>query len=146
MASYIDLLEKAFIVFRLGPLSRNLRNELKKSRKIYFYDVGVRNAVIKQFNPISLRNDTGALWENFLMAERMKMNANYGRLVNAYFWRTHAQQEIDYIEDYNGQMDVFEFKWNALKKWKLPKKFKEAYAVRCSEMIIPENYFSFVCN
>eukprot|EP01035_Chromulina_nebulosa_P040785 gene40785-55132_t len=110
---YIHLLEKAFIVFRLPSFSRNLRNELKKSRKIYFYDNGLRNAVIKQFNALAFRNDVGALWENFLVTERMKTLEYQRVFANRYFWRTHAQQEIDYIEERGGQLHAYEFKWNA---------------------------------
>ena len=100
---YINLLEKAFIVFRLPAFSRNLRNELKKSYKIYFYDNGLRNAVINQFNPVNLRNDTGQLWENWFISERMKYLNNTGQHASRFFWRTLAQQEVDYIEDANGK-------------------------------------------
>jgi uncharacterized protein len=138
--NYIRILEQAFIIFRLGPLSRNLRNELKKTRKIYFTDNGIRNAIIKQYNPIKLRNDVGALWENFVINERRKHLNNHQINVNAYFWRTHAQQEIDYIEERNGEMDAYEMKWNPSKKWKLPKSFGEAYNVRKQLIVSPENY------
>jgi uncharacterized protein len=124
---YIALLEKAFVIFRLTSLSRNLRNELKKSRKIYFYDNGIRNAVINQFNPLELRNDKGALWENFLVTERAKLLANTGKYANRFFWRTHAQQEIDYIEEENGKLSAWEFKWNDKKKVKFPASFLNAY-------------------
>lgn len=141
---YIDLLEKAFIIYRLSSLSRNLRNELKKSRKIYFYDTGLRNAVINQFSPVNLRGDTGALWENFLMSERVKILA-YQRLnVNRYFWRTHAQQEIDYIEERNGQMKAFEFKWNPKAKGKIPSTFLKAYPGSESTIITPQNAEEFL--
>lgn len=132
---YIHLLEKAFIVFRLPSFSRNLRNELKKSRKIYFYDNGLRNAVIKQFNALAFRNDIGALWENFLVTERMKTLEYQRVFANRYFWRTHAQQEIDYIEERGGQLHAFEFKWNAKAKVRMPKAFGEAY---------PEHTFAVV--
>ncbi len=138
--NYIRILEQAFIIFRLGPLSRNLRNELKKTRKIYFTDNGIRNAIIKQYNPIKLRNDVGALWENFVINERRKHLNNHQINVNAYFWRTHAQQEIDYIEERNGEMDAYEMKWNPSKKWKLPKSFGEAYNVRKQLIVSLENY------
>lgn len=123
---YIDLLEKAFIIFKLTALSRNLRNELKKSRKVYFYDNGVRNAIIKNFNPLSLRQDTGALWENFLLSERMKTNHYSGQWVNSWFWRTHSQQEIDYIEEYEGRLHAYEFEWNPSAKVRFPKTFLNA--------------------
>lgn len=141
---YIDLLEKAFIVFRLGSLSRNLRSELKKSRKIYFYDNGLRNAVINQFSPVGLRQDIGALWENFLVSERVKLLA-YSRMnVNQYFWRTHAQQEIDYIEERNGQMSAYEFKWNPKAKARISQTFLKAYPGAESKIITPENMNEFL--
>ncbi len=141
---YIDLLEKAFIIFRVGSLSRNLRTELKKSRKIYFYDNGLRNAVINQFNPAALRQDIGALWENFLMSERIKLLA-YRRInVNQYFWRTHAQQEIDYIEERNDQIHAYEFKWNPKAKAKIPSSFLQAYPGAKSATITPENIDEFL--
>lgn len=124
---YIDLLEKYYVVFRLTSFSRNLRNELKKSRKIFFWDTGVRNAVIKNFNPLHLRQDIGGLWENFLIAERLKANHYCGRPANCWFWRTHAQQEIDYIEERDGTLSAWEFKWKAAKPPRLPKSFLTAY-------------------
>ena len=108
---YIDLLEKTYVIFRVGALSRNLRKELKHGRKIYFYDNGVRNALIAQFGPIDLRPDRGALWENYLMAERRKYNDYGGKWVNPYFWRTQDQQEIDYVEEQDGNFLAWEFKW-----------------------------------
>lgn len=141
---YIDLLEKAFIIFRLGSLSRNLRNELKKSRKIYFYDNGIRNAIINQFSPVNLRADTGALWENFLVSERIKMTSYAGLNLNRYFWRTHARQEIDYIEERNGQMKAWEFKWNRKAKMKIPITFSNAYPGTDTNFITPENYQEFL--
>lgn len=124
---YIELLEKAYVVFRLNSFSRNLRNELKKSRKIYFWDTGVRNAVIRNFSPLHLRQDTGALWENFLVAERQKANWYAGRPANFWFWRTHAQQEIDYIEERDGTLRAWEFKWRAIRPPRIPRSFIEAY-------------------
>jgi uncharacterized protein len=124
---YIDLLEKAYVVFRLNSFSRNLRNELKKSRKVYFWDTGVRNAVIRNFNPLHLRQDTGALWENFLVAERQKTNWYAGRPANFWFWRTHAQQEIDYVEERDGILRAWEFKWRATRPPRIPKSFIAAY-------------------
>jgi len=141
---YIDLLEKAFIVFRLGSLSRNLRNELKKSRKIYFYDNGLRNAVINQFNPLALRQDVGALWENFMVSERVKWLAFNRIQANQYFWRTHAGQEIDYIEERNAEMNAFEFKWGNATKTKIPSTFLKAYPSAIAEVITPENMDSFL--
>ena len=141
---YIDLLEKTFVVFRLAALSRNLRNELKKSRKIYFYDNGIRNAIIKNFNPPDLRDDRGALWENFMISERMKANQYSNRLVNIWFWRTHAQQEIDFIEEYNGKLHAYEFKWNPSKKVHFSKSFLNAYPGSTTMAVTPDNYDEFI--
>jgi len=141
---YIELLEKSFIIFRLISLSRNLRNELKKSRKIYFYDNGVRNALIQNFKSLELRTDTGALWENFMVSERKKYLEYNEIYTNTYFWRTHAQQEIDYIEERNGVLYAFEFKWNEKKKAKIPNTFAEAYPQHEFQCINRENYLSFL--
>lgn len=144
VTNYIDLLEKTFVIFRLLPLSRNLRNEISSSRKIYFYDNGIRNAIINNFSPLTLRQDVGALWENFLISERIKVNHYRKRYVNTYFWRTQAQQEIDYIEESDGQFKAFEFKWNERKTSKLPAKFAEAYAPQIFEVINRQNFDSFL--
>ena len=141
---YIDLLQKCYVIFSLGGLSRNLRTELKKSRKIYFYDNGVRNAIIQQFAPAALRDDMGALWENFFIAERMKRNHYSRHLCNYYFWRTTQQQEIDLIEERDGQMTLFEMKWNPAKKASFPKTFLNAYPVAQQTVITPDNYLDFV--
>ena len=141
---YIDLLEKSYVVFRLGGLNRNLRNELKKSKKIYFYDTGVRNAVIQQFAPVQLRNDMGALWENFFIAERKKRNQYDEKFCNSYFWRTNQQQEIDLIEETDGQMTAFEMKWNTSKKAHFPKSFLDAYPVKETIVITPDNYLNYL--
>ncbi len=141
---YIQLLERSFIIFRLNSFSRNLRSELKRSRKIYFYDNGIRNAIIRQFNPLKLRNDVGALWENFLISERKKY-LHYNQIyVNSYFWRTHNQQEIDYIEERDGKVYAFEFKWNKSKIVKFPKAFIENYPDNETQLITPENYTDFI--
>lgn len=142
---YIDLLEKSFIVFQLTAFSRNIRNELKKSRKIYFYDNGIRNAIINNFNPLSLRNDNGALWENFFISERIKHNNYAGNYARSYFWRTTSQKEIDYIEEIDGAFNVFEIKWNPnKKKTKIPDEFAKNYNVREYAVITPENYIQFL--
>ncbi len=141
---YVQLLEKCFVIFQLNAFSRNLRNEIKKGRKIYFYDNGIRNAVIKNFNPLALREDTGALWENYLMSERKKSNAYHQRFVNSYFWRTHAQQEIDYIEESGGIITAIEFKWNTKAKVKCPEAFTKAYPQSEFKTINTENYPEFV--
>ncbi len=142
---YIDLLEKCYIVFRLRAFSRNLRTELKKSKKIYFYDNGIRNAVIQNFAPLSMRNDTGALWENFFISERIKANEYEGRYAKSYFWRTTQQQEIDYIEESDGQFAVFEMKWNPRKKTTpLPAAFLKTYPVAQEAVVTPENYLEWL--
>jgi predicted AAA+ superfamily ATPase len=142
---YIDLLEKCFIIFRLNGLSRNLRNELKKAKKIYFCDNGVRNAVIQQFAPVALRNDMGQLWENFFISERVKRNHYLGHHCNIYFWRTTSQQEIDYIEESDGQMSAFEMKWNPKKATvKLPEAFLKAYSVKQTAVVTTENYLDWL--
>lgn len=141
---YIDLLEKCFVVFRLGGLSRNLRTELKRAKKIYFYDNGVRNAIIQQFSPVSIRGDMGALWENFFVSERMKFNHYREHLCNRYFWRTSAQQEIDLVEECDGCMTAFEMKWNPAKKASFPKTFLEAYNVTQTVVVTPDNYLEYL--
>ena len=142
---YIELLEKCYIIFRLHGLSRNLRNELKKAKKIYFYDNGVRNAVIQQFAPLELRNDAGALWENFFISERIKRNHYQQNYCNIYFWRTKSQLEIDYIEEQNGQMRAFEMKWNPKKSnTSIPETFLNAYDVKETVVITPENYLEYL--
>lgn len=142
---YIDLLEKCYVVFRLSALSRNIRTELKKSRKIYFYDNGIRNALIHNFNPTSIRQDMGALWENFFISERIKFNHYNGRYVNTYFWRTTQQQEIDYVEETDGVMTAFEMKWNPKKaNAAIPTAFLNAYLVKETVTITPENYLTYL--
>jgi uncharacterized protein len=143
VAHYIYLLELSYVVYRLGSFSRNLRNEIKTNQKIYFYDNGVRNAIIQNFNPPELRNDMGALWENFLISERMKRNHYHEYFCNQYFWRTLQQQEIDYVEEKDGQIHGFEFKWNPKAKAKLPKSFVETYQAKTT-VVTPENFRSFV--
>ncbi|MBP5709904.1 MAG: ATP-binding protein [Bacteroidales bacterium] len=142
---YIDLLEKCYIIFRLNGLSRNLRNELKRAKKVYFYDNGVRNAVIQQFTPIDMRNDMGALWENFFISERKKFNHYSRHYCNTYFWRTNTQQEIDYIEECDGKMTAFEMKWNPKKaKVRFPKAFLETYDIKETVVITPDNYLEWL--
>ena len=143
---YIIILEQAFIIFRLPSFSRNLRYELKSSRKIYFYDNGIRNAVIANFSDITSRLDVGALFENFIISERMKHNAYSAKAPHTYFWRTKTQQEIDYIEEWNGHLTAFEIKWNDKAKAKEPKIFKEKYANSSFEVITPNNMEDFLCS
>ena len=142
---YIELLEKSFIIFRLNGLSRNLRNELKKAKKIYFYDNGVRNAVIQQFAPLDMRNDVGALWENFFISERIKFNHYRQHFCNIYFWRTKSQQEIDYVEESNGSFQVFEMKWHPKNaNARIPTSFLKAYPVASTTIVTPENYLDYL--
>lgn len=140
---YLYFLEQSFIIVRLGALSRNLRNEIGKSRKYYFLDLGIRNAVINNFNPLAIRNDVGQLWENFCVLERMKKNEYTQRHVNMYFWRTYEQKEIDYIEEIDGKFYVFEFKWNE-PAGKSPKVFLEAYPGSEYKVITKENFREFI--
>ena len=143
VANYIQLLEKAFVIFRLPPFSRNLRNELTTMRKIYFYDTGIRNALINNFNPLDLRQDTGALWENFMISERIKRLGNAGIAVNRYFWRTHQQSEIDLIEEREGRLAGYEFKWKPV-KWRPPNLFLDTYKDSAVDVIHQENFETFV--
>lgn len=138
---YIDLLEKCFVVFRLNGFNRNLRTELKKCKKIYFYDNGIRNAILQNFAPLSMRQDTGALWENFVISERIKMNHYSGSFAKSYFWRTAGQQEIDFIEEKDGQFTLFEMKFNPKKSTvKLPRAFLETYDVERTAVVTPTNW------
>lgn len=142
---YIDLLEKCYIVFRLNGFNRNLRTELKKSKKIYFFDNGIRNAILQNFAPLSLRQDAGALWENFIISERIKRNHYSGRYVNNYFWRTTQQQEIDYVEECDGQFSIFEMKWNPRRaNTQFPSSFLTAYDVKEKAVVTPENWIEWV--
>jgi predicted AAA+ superfamily ATPase len=141
--NYIRILEQAYIIFRVSPFSRNIRNELKKKRKIYFYDLGLRNALINNLNSLSLRQDVGGLWENFLVVERMKKNNNLGSFVNMYFWRTTDGKEIDYIEDSGGTLSGYEFKWKK-SNFSVPKGFLAAYAGSTVQLINRDNYFDFL--
>lgn len=143
VSAYIDLLEKSFVIFRLQPFARNLRNEINSTRKIYFNDNGVRNTIINNFAPISQRNDVGMLWENFLISERRKQLAYQGFYGNAYFWRTR-QAEIDYIEEQDGRISAYEFKWNPRTKVKLPKAFIDAYQPSVAGVINRDNYWEWL--
>lgn len=140
---YIILLEQTFVIFRLGSFSRNLRNELKSSRKIYFYDNGIRNAIIANFAQPETRTDMGALWENFVISERIKNNNYSGRWCNSWFWRTTKQQEIDYVEEEDGKISAFEFKWNKRAKAKIPTLFIDNYNSNFS-VIHPGNVDEFL--
>lgn len=139
---YVEILEKGYIVFRLNSFSRNIRNEIKQNRKIYFYDNGIRNMIIGNFSQLDLRVDKGALWENFLVSERRKQNLYNDTFAKMYFWRTKQQQEIDFVEEVDGQITGFEFKWNS-KKNKFPQNFMETYKAK-GHVIDRNNFRVFV--
>jgi uncharacterized protein len=141
---YIDLLEKAFVIFRLQPFSRNLRSEIGKKNKIYFFDTGIRNSIVQQYQPIDLRADKGALWENFLIVERLKRLKAEGLRPNRYFWRTQQQVEIDYLEERDGQLSTFEFKWQP-KNAKMPSVFANAYPGSTFKLVHTDNFEEFIC-
>lgn len=141
--NYLDLLEKSFVIFRLGGFSRNLRKEITKMGKIYFYDLGVRNALLGNFTPLSTRQDVGQLWENFLLAERIKTTHYHFHYANSYFWRTHTGAELDYVEEFDGQLHGYEFKWGS-KTSKAPASWKEAYPTASFECINRDNFKAFV--
>ena len=144
VASYIDILEKAFVVFTLRGFSRNLRKEVGKTQKIYFYDVGIRNALLQAYSPLALRNDVGALWENFCIVERIKKANHSGSATNSYFWRTYDKKEIDYIEERNGVLSGFEFKWNPNRITKVPSEFLNTYPGSNVEQVDRGNYWRFL--
>ena len=141
---YIHILEKTFVIFRVGSFSRNLRNELKKSHKIYFYDLGVRNALINNFSIIEKRSDQGQLWENFIIAERIKFLNYSRRKVNFWFWRTSDQVELDWVEEENGEIRGFEFKYGITSKAKIPKAFTSNYPDAKTRIITPQNMHEFI--
>lgn len=143
ISKYIDILQKGYIIFKLSSFSRNVRNEIKTNKKIYFYDNGVRNMVIGNFNPLDLRTDKGALWENFLISERMKQIEYKQSLARTYFWRTKQQQEVDFVEENSGKIIGYEFKWNKKKTTRLPKTFIESYNAE-SNVIDRDNFREFV--
>lgn len=140
---YLDILEKAFVIFSLRSLSRNLRKELVKKQKYYFFDVGIRNSIISQYNGVDQRVDTGALWENFCLVERLKYLQAKEVSTNRYFWRTHDQQEIDYIEERGGALAGYEFKWGKGRS-KKPKIFLETYPKSSITSINRGNYLEFI--
>lgn len=140
---YLNILEQSFIIYSVQGYSRNLRNEITKKGKYYFYDNGIRNAIISNFNDLSLRNDVGALWENFIFMERLKKRAYERIFANAYFWRTWERQEIDLVEEREGKLFAYEFKWNK-KKIKVPSQWIETYKEASFEVITKENYLNFI--
>jgi len=143
ISKYVDILQKGYIIFKLSSFSRNVRNEIKTNKKIYFYDNGIRNMIIGNFNPIDLRTDKGALWENFLISERVKQIEYKQSLARIYFWRTKQQQEVDFVEEKSGKIFGYEFKWNKKKNSKLPKTFTETYNAE-SSVIDKDNFREFV--
>ncbi len=143
IAKYIDILQQAYVIFKLPSFSRNHRNEIRKSKKIFFYDNGVRNAIIGNFNNLNLRQDKGALWENFLIAERLKQNKYNNTYAKMYFWRTKQKQEVDLVEEVDGEITGYELKWKAKANVRLPKTFTEAYKVK-SVIVDKDNFREFV--
>ncbi len=141
---YIELLEKTFIIFRLSSFSRNLRNEIGKGMKVYFYDLGIRNSIIRNFNQMDLRIDTGGLWENFFILERMKYHNNHRKMVNTYFWRTYQKEEIDLIEESENKLTAFECKYNIRKKTAFPKTFKKTYPKSDQVIINPDTFWKYL--
>ena len=141
---YLDLMEKAFVIYRLRAFSRNLRKEVSKNPRYYFYDIGIRNALIQNFNPLNLRDDKGAIWENYLVMERLKKQEYTGMSYTNYFWRTYDKKEVDWIEEREGRLFAYEFKWNPSAKAILPKEFIEAYPQTSFERVDIENYLKFI--
>jgi len=140
---YLDLLSKVFVVFRLGAYARNLRKEITKPGKWYFFDNGIRNAIISNFSPLAVRQDTGALWESYLISERLKNTYNTGTPSNFYFWRTYDQQELDFLEETGKELNAFEFKWGD-KSPKIPTAFAEAYPKASYKVINQKTYLEFL--
>jgi predicted AAA+ superfamily ATPase len=144
VGKYLDLLAKVFIIFKLPGFSRNLRSEVTKMNRWYFYDNGIRNTLIANLNPLALRNDAGELWENYIISERIKYQQYTGVMANNYFWRTYEQHEIDWIEESGGSLHAFEMKWKVSKKASVPKLWKTAYPDATFQTITPENYLEWI--
>lgn len=140
---YIDILEQSFVIFKLNAFARNKRKEISKSIKVYFYDLGIRNSLVENYNNLEIRSDTGALWENFCIIERKKTNEDKSRFANSFFWRTYDQKELDYIEEAGGEIIGFEFKWNDKKSYKPPADFIKKYNARV-EKVDRSNYWKFL--
>ena len=141
---YLDLLSKVFVIHKVGGFSRNLRKEITKNSRWYFYDNGLRNLLIANVNPIELRNDIGILWENYIISERIKFQRYNKMIVNNYFWRTYDQQEIDWVEERGGNLYGYEFKWNPKKRVKVPGAWKKQYKEAKFEVINQENYLNWI--
>jgi predicted AAA+ superfamily ATPase len=144
VANYLDLLAKVFVLFKVEGFSRNLRKEVVKSSRWYFYDNGIRNGIINNFNKIENRNDIGGLWENYLASERIKKQHYEKTRTNNYFWRTYDQQELDWLEEKGDNLAGFEFKWNENRKVKIPTAFAKAYPEATFEIINKQNYLEFI--
>ncbi len=144
VAKYLDLLTKVFVLFKVDGFSRNLRKEISKSSRWYFYDNGIRNALINNFNSLEMRTDVGELWENYLVAERIKKQHYHKLKVNNYFWRTYDRQELDWLEVNNNLINAYEFKWSERKKVKVPTGFKKAYPEASFTVVNPKNYLDFI--
>lgn len=142
--SYLDLLSKVFVIYKITGFSRNLRKEITKSNRWYFYDNGIRNGIINNFTLLENRTDIGALWENYLASERIKYQNYTQKSISNYFWRTYDQQELDWLEEQNGKLNGFEFKWNERRKSKIPTAFAKAYPEATFEVINKENYLDFI--
>jgi len=143
VSRYLDLLEKVFVIKKISGFSKNLRKEVTKTSRYYFFDNGIRNSLINNYNPLSARDDSGMLWENFLVMERLKKNEYKGVFSNNYFWRTYDQKEVDFVEERDGNLYGYEFKWG-LKKGKIQKEFLNTYANSSFEIINKDNYLEFV--
>jgi hypothetical protein len=144
VSRYLDLLEKSFVICKLGGFSRNLRNEIKGKHKYYFLDLGIRNSVIAHFNQLEMRNDVGQLWENFVFIERLKSCTYKGFYGSRYFWRTYSGQEVDFIEEIENQLTAFEVKWSTNKKFSAPSFWQESYPDASFTVVTPDNYFDFI--
>lgn len=144
VARYLDLLEKSFVIYKLGGFSRNLRKEITSKHKYYFYDNGIRNGIIRHFNQLDLRNDIGALWENFLFMERLKYTGYHGFYGNRYFWRTYSGNEIDLVEEQDSQLKGYEFKWSEKKKALPPKEWSSTYPDASFQTLSSDNFFDFI--
>ncbi len=141
---YLDLLEKAYVIYGRRGFSRNLRKEITKSRRYYFYDNGIRNGLVSNFNVLSLRDDAGILWENYILAERLKYNLYTGHLAEGYFWRTYDQQEIDLVEEWGGRLHAAEIKWSPRAAPRLPRGWRHAYPASSFRVVHQENYLDFI--
>lgn len=142
--NYLDLLSKVFVIYKVSGFSRNLRKEITKSNRWYFYDNGIRNGIIGNFMRLENRTDIGALWENYLASERVKFQNYTQTSVTNYFWRTYDQQELDWLEEKAGNLAGFEFKWNENRKSKIPAAFAKAYPEASYEIINKQNYLDFI--